>query len=392
MHLLRRLFFLLLSVGVLWLGGSQLLEVTQVVEGPPGPDVAPLYLGGWALHGGLDPADREVQEQMWARHGSGRPPGQLFMPYPTTAAMMAMPMAWRRWEALGAPFWGAMRGALVVAGLLLLGLGSRAASASAAVMAAGAGLLALAGLAVVPHCLKIGQVNPLIVLLTVGAAVLYIRGMRGLAGAVIGLGAGLKFFPILLAGVALPQRNWRMWAGLGLVGGILALITFSLLPSWSPLGDLSRMVEQVTVAQATAHPPFGGWWARRGILALPLALGLLALVWWRVPEGVDARHAAVLVVLAWGGLTAGGLSPPHEILLLSPALLLGIGWLALEGWRFAPFLAAGLLTLAPYSVLDRYPLEDFHSQVHGIWLIALTWGVAVSRVLLLARRAGAAAG
>ena len=66
-------------------------------QSSPGPDLAPLYLGARALWLDLDPVDRGVQAAMWRRYGSGLRPGAFFMPYPVSAAVLAMPLCYRSW-------------------------------------------------------------------------------------------------------------------------------------------------------------------------------------------------------------------------------------------------------------------------------------------------------
>lgn len=351
----------------------------------PGPDLAPLYLGARALWDGADPTAKAVQRAMWDRFGSGMRPGQFFMPYPTTAAVLSMPLAYRPWAALFTPLWAASAGALALAGVAAGALASRGGLRSgAAVAAAGLGLVAVASLDVGRHALELGQINPLVVLLTTAAAVLLARGRDVPAGALVAVGVALKFFPVLLVLPMLAFRRWRALAAAAVVGLAIAGLTLAVWPSWSPLGDLARAWEQATIGQATEHPPLGGLWRYRGVGGGLVAVGLTGWLALRRTDS-EARTAAIGLALALGALEAGGMSPPHEVLLVAPALVLLVAPLA-RGWTPTAAALAGAAALAPLSPLDHYPQADRFSQDHALVLILLLFGVAAARTALLAMR------
>jgi hypothetical protein len=93
--------------------------------------------------------------------------------------------------------------------------------------------------------------------------------------------------------------------------------------------------------------------------------------------------AAVAVALAFGAGEAGGLAPPHEVLLIAPALLALVA--PVGSWGLAAALTGGLLVGAVLSPLDRYPQSDLFSQDHGLWLIVAIWVLAGVRVFVATR-------
>lgn len=353
----------------------------------PGPDVAPLWLGGWAMWKGLDPADPAVQQWLWDQKGSGLRPGQFFMPYPATAAFLAMPLAYVPWEELGRPLWLGCAAALCLAALVAPWLAGRRLRGPGWLLAAGGGLALLSALDVVHHSLEIGQVNAVVVGVTVLGGALLVRDRPVLAGAVLAVGAGLKLFPgvVLLAAVA--RRRWWALGAAAVVGGAIATGTAWVHPGWNPLDDLSRAWLQVTIGQAHRDPPLWDFWKHRGLLFGALMVGGLVGVRARAGEAaaVGRRRiaAAVLVTLAFGAGEAGGLAPPHEVLLVAPALLALLAPAAGLGWRDLGVAAAFVALVA--SPLDRYPAADLFSQDHGIWLIAAVWTATLWRVRRAAR-------
>jgi hypothetical protein len=353
----------------------------------PGPDVAPLWLGGWALWKGLDPADPAVQQWLWDQKGSGLRPGQFFMPYPATAALLAMPLAYVPWDQLGRPLWLGCAVALVLAALAAPALSGRRVSGPGGLVAAGAGLSLLSLLDVVHHSLEIGQINAIVVGITVLGGALLARDRPVLAGAVLALGAGLKLFPGVVLVAAVARRRWWALGSAALVGGAIALATARVHPGWNPLDDLSRAWLQVTIGQAHRDPPLWDLWKHRGLVFGALTLGSLVALRVRIGEAEPVARrrlaAAVVVALAFGAGEAGGLAPPHEVLLVAPALLALLAPVAGLRWRDLAVTAA-LLALV-WSPLDRYPADDLFSQDHGIWLIAAVWGLALWRVVRAAR-------
>jgi hypothetical protein len=348
----------------------------------PGPDLAPLFLGGRALWHGLDPTAKQVHWEMWQRYGSGMRPGQFFMPYPTTGAFLAMPLSYRSWADLLVPVWAASAGALALAGLGAGGCATRRGLRSGAtVAAAGLGLLTLASLDVNRHALELGQANPLVVLITVAAGLLLARGRDLPAGTLVALGVALKFFPGLLLIPILAFRRWRALAAAVVTGLVLAALTVRVCPDWSPLGDLARAWEQATIGQATEHPPLGGLWRFRGLGGGLVTVAACGWLGWR-RQDEEARTAAVTLALALGALEAGGMSPPHEVLLVAPALVLLVAPLA-RGWTLLTGATAAATAALVLSPLDHYPQANRFSQDHALVLILILFSMATAWTLWL---------
>lgn len=61
---------------------------------------------------------------------------------------------------------------------------------------------------------QLGQINPIVIALTLAGVYLWSRRRTFTAGALIGLGAALKFTPILFLGVFLAGRQWRATSGM----------------------------------------------------------------------------------------------------------------------------------------------------------------------------------
>jgi alpha-1,2-mannosyltransferase len=167
--------------------------------------------------------------------------GPTFNPYPPTAFLLEVPWAamaepWRdiSWVLLGE---AAIIG-LVVALYLALGRPSPA-----------EGLLALAGiLAFFPllDSVYFGQLNALLVLLSVLAVLAWQRGRAGPAGLFLALAIAIKPAPLVLVPFFIWRRQWRPLAWTA--GGLLALFVATLLVGWGPrwgefvvvLGPLGR--------------------------------------------------------------------------------------------------------------------------------------------------------
>ncbi len=364
-----------------WAFAAMALLRLPVRVGQPPFDFAPLYLGAHALHRGFDPGERTVHAALWRELGSGVAPGQWFNPYPATASLLAGPLArgWA-WAEVGEPLRAGMVACVVATAALLLLLPGP--SRSAKLAAAGLAAFAAAKLDALTHGLVLGQVNPLVVFLSVLAGVALVCGRDGLAGAAVAVGVGLKGFPLLLIPAAVRRpRVLAVFAGVAL---LLAAGVWWHVPGWNPLDDVDRARTQLTVGQWTPHPPFGGLWRlRTPVAAVVLGVPLLALI--RRPQTPAVRAAAVGLCLGFGGVVAGGLAPPHEAALLLPAMVFHIGWLATDGWRALPSVAAVVLALAPATALDDYPSHDMRSQDHAAWLIALVAAAASARAVTVLR-------
>lgn len=373
----------------------------------PGPDFLPLYLGAHALLGGHSPVDPAALTDRVHALGIALPPGtaHLWSPYPSSAATVMIPVAYVPWQSLRTPFWMAMSGSLVVAGLAaglsgtgLSGTGRAGTGLSgpgragrgvtrrhtAAFVAAAAGVIAVCGLDVAPHALALGQVNPLLVALLALAAIALVRGYDIVAGVLIAVGTGVKYVPVVLLLPALLLWRPRVLAAAAVTGLALVVGTFLHDPTWSPPSDVARGLLQATRSQLTTHPPWGGLWKYRVVPFGAVSLAAVAALGGSSTRP-GAMGAAVGMTLAFVAGVAGGLSPPHEMLLVAPALVVSAGWLAETGWRLLPAVCAFAVALAALSPLDRYPQADMTSQGHAQPLIYLAYVLALARVAVVLR-------
>jgi hypothetical protein len=192
-------------------------------------------------------------------------------------------------------------------------------------------------------------------------------------GAVAGMGAALKLFPVLL----LPAGGRRFAAWLLAPTAGLALVALGMMRG--PGAWPAHLVQFVDA------PMWGPWlrepaWVRGLWSARFLGPGLptLALtVWgWR---RLDRAHLAALG-LAWGGVVMAGSHHYHEALLLFPAL----GW-ALAGATVGRVGLAGAAVVGAALVWGRatspfVPPSSLHWVPMGwaVW-VACAAGAAVSR-------------
>lgn len=375
------------------------LPLFGVPAGPatPGPDILPLYLGAHAVLHGASPVDPAVLAEQVRALDMLLAPGTaaLWSPYPTSASTLLVPLTAFPWLTLRAPLWFVMAASLVGAGLVV-GFGGRegasavassaavsgtpstpASSFAASITAAAAGVVAVCGLDVAPHALALGQVNPLVVVLTVGAAVALARGWDVAAGVLIAVGTGLKYVPAVLLLPALLLWRPRVLVSAALTGLAIGGVTWAQVPHWSPAADLARGVLQSTVGQGPDRA--GGWWAWRALPTGAVTLAAIAALTGPRPRP-GATGAAVGVTLAFAAAVAGGLSPPHEMLFVAPALAFAAGWLAETGFRATPALCALAAAAAVLTPLDHYPAADLRSQGHAQPLIFLVYALALVRV------------
>ena len=147
--------------------------------------------------------------------------------------------------------------------------------------------------------------------------------------------AGLLLFAIASAGCGLAQNTFQLIAaravqGIGaamLVPGSLALISasFSKADRGRAIGNWSGF----TAISAGIGPVLGGWliehvsWRWIFFINLPLAILMLVITWWHVPESRDERAGervdilgAAMATLGLGGIVYGLL----ESGVFSPAL------------------------------------------------------------------------
>jgi hypothetical protein len=348
----------------------------------PGPDLAPLYLGARALWDGLEPTDPAVQRAIWQNVGSGIHPSVFFMPYPVTAALLSMPLCYLGWAELLTPLWVGSAICLVAGGLSAA-LWAREFKSGAAALAGACGVVAVCGLDVCRHSLELGQVNPLVVGGLLLAAAFLVRGWDVPAGILIGLGVALKFLPGVLLLPALVLWRWKVLVAAAAAFAVVVVATFGVHPDWRPGLDLARAFEQATIGQASEHPPFGGLWKLRGILAGVVVVGLSVWIGLKRRDRV-ACGAVVTLALAWAAVETGGMLPPHEVLLIAPALVALVASVALHDWRWgAGSVAVVALVLSP---LDHYPQQDMFSQDHALVLLGLLFAGAVAQGIWVATR------
>jgi hypothetical protein len=170
---------------------------------------------------------------------------------------------------------------------------------------------------------------------------------------------------------------------------LISALTWAAYPAWSPLGDIGRAWHQLAEVQGPRSTPVAGWWSGRAALFGGPALVLLALVA-RRPQAPGAAHAAVCLVLAWLAGIAAGLAPPHEMLLMAPAIVLLVAGLGAHGWGWA-LVPAAALALAPLTGLDGFADAGRWSRTHAVGLAVLVQVLAwaTAGVHLWRQRAGA---
>lgn len=204
--------------------------------------------------------------------------------------------------------------------------------------------------------LVLGQLQPLLLLLLVGAHWAARRRLQLLEGALLGLAAGLKLWPALLALVPLVARRWRAFGVTAAVAGSLVVGGWALAaalpgPARPGGGDFLFGTPSVFSAGAVGvamrglslpapSEPVPSTWYRAGGHLQTLRLG-------RVDKGVGAT--VVLLTLA-AGLAA----------LAGSGLLSGTS--EAEGARFAAVLTLLLLAL---------PVSWYHYQLLQVVTLVL---------------------
>ena len=106
-----------------------------------------------------------------------------------------------------------------------------------------------------------------------------------------------------------------------------------------------------------------------------MLLGLVA----RRPDAPGAAWTAAVLALVPPAVVTAGLAPPHEMLLMAPAIVLLVGGLAARGWGWAAVPALALAA-APLTGLDGFAEAGRWSRTHALGLAvlvqALAWGTA----------------
>lgn len=231
--------------------------------------------------------------------------------------------------------------------------------------------------------LVLGQLQPLLLLLLVGAHWAARRRLEALEGVLLGLAAGLKLWPALLVLVPVTARRWRAVGVSVAVAGILVVGGWALTaalpgPSQPTGGDFLFGTPSVFSAGAVG--------VALRFLTVPAATEPIPSSWYRAGghlqtlrlSGLDKRVGATvalltliagLAALAGTGLLSGtpGAEGPRFASLLTLALLaLPVSWyhyqllqvitlvLLLEWWwprpRVAAVTAVALVLVASWSV------------------------------------------
>ncbi|HLZ57013.1 MAG TPA: MFS transporter [Ktedonosporobacter sp.] len=232
-------------------------------------------------------------------------------------------------------------------------------------------------------------------------------------------GIGVALFALASMACGLAQNApllilARAVQGIGgalMIPGSLAIIstTFSKEQRAQAVGTWSGF----TVISGAVGPVLGGWlvenasWRAVFFLNVPLAVVVLATLYWRVPESHDEENAkldwrgALLIVIGLGALVygliaSGDLGLLHPLVLLSLVIGLGALWLfllwearsqepmvPLTLFRSRTFSGANIITLLLYSafggVMFFFPFNLIQVQGYS----ALTAGLALLPIVLI---------
>ena len=243
---------------------------------------------------------------------------------------------------------------------------------------------------------------------------IFASGVVLFAIASIGCGLSLTVNQLILA------RSLQGIGGALLVPGSLAIISASFSPEQR--GKAIGTWSGFTAITSALGPVLGGWlvesasWRWIFFLNVPIALVVLAIVFWRVPEsrnpdagGLDWRGAALATVglgsLVYGLLESSHLGATHPIVLLT----LGIGVAALIGlllteatvqfpmmplklFRASTFSGANLLTLLLYGglggVLFFFPFNLIQVQGYSATAAGAAFLPLILLMFLLSRWSG----
>ena len=246
--------------------------------------------------------------------------------------------------------------------------------------------------------------------------------------------AGVALFALasVLCGLApnaamlIVARAFQGIAGALLVPGSLAIIsaTFSAEQRGPAIGTWSGF----TGVTSALGPVFGGWlvenlsWRWVFFINVPLALAVLVLVYWRVPESRDEDAAgqpldwwgAALAIVGLGGIVYGliessNLGWAHPLVIgavtLGAAGLIGFvvreararaPMMPLDLFRSSTFSGANLLTLLLYSalggVLFFFPFNLIQVQGYSPTAAGAAFLPAIALMTLLSRWAGGLVG
>jgi hypothetical protein len=280
------------------------------------------------------------------------------------------------------------------------------------------GVAVVAVVGTLPENLVLGQLQPLLLLLLAGAHWAARRRRQALEGMLLGLAAGLKLWPALLALLPLAGRRWRAF---GVAAGVAATLVIgggalaAALPGPARPGGGDFLFGTPSVFSAGAagvamraislplrSEPVPPTWYRAGGHLQTLRLGRLER---RVGATVALLTlAAGLAALAGSGLLSGrpeSEGPGFAALLTLALVALPVSWyhsqllqvltlaLLLEWWwprrRGAASAAVGLVLVASWSVataLAAY-VALFGWGPGPIWLLAALAAVAPASVTAL---------
>jgi hypothetical protein len=262
------------------------------------------------------------------------------------------------------------------AGLAALVLAYRLATRAAGPIAGAIAALALLVSSEWVRYLSAGNVEPLVVALSLGAIELHLRGRRD-AAFVLGALAGLarpEVWPLVGAYAAYRLLSDRCWWPLVL--GVPSMLALWVVPDWLGSGDLLHTFHLAEISaeprnlQGTSDPAFALLRDTAGTAPVPVWVGALcgvALGW----GGRDRTVAAlVIVAAAWGLPTVAGTAlgyPAVARYLVVPVavacVLAGIGLVAVARLASRPRGCVALATAlaaasAPFAVSRAIGLGD----------------------------------
>ncbi|HEX6618509.1 MAG TPA: hypothetical protein VF024_02560 [Solirubrobacteraceae bacterium] len=265
-----------------------------------------------------------------------------------------------------------VRSAGLAALVLAFRLGARAGGPVAGAIAA----LALLATSDWLRYLSAGNIEPLVVALTLGAIELHLRGRRG-GAFVLGALAGLARPEVWLLVGAYAAYLWlteRRWWPLAL--GIPVMFALWIVPDWQGSGDLlhtfhlARISAEPSSLQGTGDPALELLRGTATIAPAPVWIGALCglAFGWRARDRTVA--ALALVAAAWAVPTVAGTALGYpavpRYLVVAAAIccvLAGIGLaavvrLATRPWARAVLAAALLAASAPFAVSRAAGLAD----------------------------------
>ncbi|MCZ7538868.1 MAG: glycosyltransferase 87 family protein [Anaerolineae bacterium] len=350
---------------------------------------------------GLNPygqaASANIQQRIYGRRAADdEDPG--YFAYPFYTVFLLLPLVFTGYAWASAVWMVLLEACLVAATILLLDLyGWRPRPGLLGVL-----LLWTLGNYYAARGLLLGQPGLLVYGLHVLALWAFARRRDALAGAALALSTikpqmGFLLIPFLLL-VGLSLRRWRLLAAFAGAGGVLAGLSFALVPTW--LGDWLAQIEQYPSYTALGAPV---WIVTRHYLGLGAAVewaanaalwALLAWAWamvlWR---GRGERlDWTVMLTLTVTHLSAMRTATPHFVVFTIPLLfyLRGLTLRQRSGTRLAAAILLALLA-APWvhfllTVVDGFEHPTLYLPVPFgmlalLWLTRRQWWAADSVLL-----------